>query len=311
MNNVKSILVARAKTGATLNEIMEDYRELIGEDIKIYHLRHILKHINGVWNELDTFGTIKWHIESARSKHIIDMIKRQRDERILNKKKKNELYNNYYFKYDNFTQTPYVAQSLNARPNGYLNNFQLFGDDFFLWMSVHELKSRLLPGHRVLQTGFCISGQFIKDATRRVYTSPYIDTNVIINLGSVDILHGHEYLDIVSDFNELINAFKKRGIIPVVTTLPPLANLGHSHEMKHTLSMFNNYLRNSQEYVIDLHECLVNRNNKIMYECYQLEARYVTGSCQPHVLWNKLGRQRILKYIKKNIAYLYDFYNCN
>ena len=72
--------------------------------------------------------------------------------------------------------------------------------------------------------------------------------------------------------------------------------------MCYKLEKFNNYIKEILYFVIDLTECFVNQSGHILFDCYQTDARYVTGSNRPNLLWNRIGRQRILKFLKIKIA---------
>lgn len=219
-------------------------------------------------------------------------------------------YQRHHYYFPNNAPCYYANSSFDSEYDydGYLHDFQLLGDDFFLSVAHYELNYNFRPGHKVLQCGLCISGQTIADATRRVLNSSSINNSIVVNVGSVDLLHGRELIDIISDYMALLEAFNFRGIKPIITTLAPLANLSHAKHTRNNLTKFNEFLRglSSDVSVIDLWQCMVDQHARTLYECYQLEARYVTGSCRPHVFWNKLGRQIVLKCLKKaltNIVY--------
>lgn len=178
-------------------------------------------------------------------------------------------FNNYQFSSGDPQYNPYQDQN-HFKNNGYLYSYQLIGDDFFLTLATMELHSNYNTKHRICQSGYCISGQTIRDVTHRVLNWPNLSKNVIVNIGSVDILHGHNLFEVIEDFKELLRAFEQRDIIPILTTLPPLANMAHNADVVMTLTKFNDYLRFTQDCVIDLWSCLVdNRSGRILYECYQ------------------------------------------
>lgn len=175
---------------------------------------------------------------------------------------------NYKFNSGDQDYNPFQDQH-HLTKNGFLYNYQLIGDDFFLSMATMELNSRINPRHRIAQSGFCVSGQTIRDATYRVLNWPQLSEHVIVNIGSVDILHGQNLFDMIGDFNDLVWALKQRGIEPIITTIAPLANMAHLPDIVMTVNKFNEYLKNNYPCVIDFCDCLVEKNGRIFYECYQ------------------------------------------
>lgn len=318
VKNVRGVLITRAKSGASMQEIIGDYRELVGENLQYFTLKAILDTTPGFSYTMDR-GEPIYRFESRQSKHISEMVKKQKIAKKSSygcKRKMNNSYgrnakmargnNNNYHSYD--TNNYHSYDTNNFRNSGYLCNYQLFGDDFFLTLAGYELGSRVETAHRIHHSGLCISGQTIHDVYNRVMKMDHINPNIILNIGSVDILHGHNLFNIVSDFRMLMWAFQSRGIKPILTTLPPIGNMAHTHDYRFTVIKFNEFLMSQNIFpVIDLFQCMVDPNGKILYECYQTEARYVTGSSQPHLLWNKLGRQRILQAITKQLSTVLTF----
>lgn len=143
------------------------------------------------------------------------------------------------------------------------------GDDFLLSVAKLEMGYAFKPGHSILQSGLCISGQTISDAVARLKVTPYVNNNIIVNIGSVDILHGHDLIDMQSDFVDLMTVFAKLRIQPIITTLAPLANGGHSPEMKEKIDKFNEFLKQNYWICFDLFDCLVDSSKRTLYDCYQ------------------------------------------
>lgn len=134
------------------------------------------------------------------------------------------------------------------------------------------LSTNILVGKRnISKSGFCISGQTIKDAAKLIENSTsMVDDTIIINIGSVDLLHGHDLIDMKHDFIRLLNAFKARQIIPVITTLAPLANISHIPRQRKTWQLFNNFLQKHYAYnLINIETCFVTQKGQTMYDCYQ------------------------------------------
>lgn len=192
----------------------------------------------------------------------------------------------------------------------YLYEYQLIGDDFFLNLALNDMQARLTneTARSIKRSGLCISGQTIRDAANYVakLLNP-IAEHVIVNIGTVDLLHGHEFVDMKCDFERLMAAFASRHIRPVITTLAPLANHGHNPDMRRRWSMFNAYLlKEFPMLVLDIMPCFVSGNGHTLHDCYQPIAKYVSGSNQPHALWNRVGRQRVLGLLKRQVYETFD-----
>lgn len=92
---------------------------------------------------------------------------------------------------------------------------------------------------------------------------------ILLNIGSVDLLHGRSSMDMQSDFIELYAELEKRGIHTVITTLAPLANTLHSTDIQMRWQQFNSFLLTKFQNVIDLTCCFVSNTNRVLFECYQ------------------------------------------
>ncbi|CAD7093050.1 unnamed protein product [Hermetia illucens] len=310
---MRSILISRAKTGATIQDLRSDYYEHTGEKFPFEeNIVDSLLNIPGVICYKDHNGTFIFNLSrtSPKSQHILNMVRNQkpsyksmqnRGSGIFFKSPRNGGDNQCFFR-DNYDYLNKWSRPQEYTENGsaHLYIYQLLGDDFFLFMAKMELNCQFTLGHRILQSGLCVSGQTIASAAERVRTFRNLSKYIIVNIGSVDILHGRDLMDMKHDFLELMKAFRLRNIFPIVTTLAPLANNYHRPCLKQNLEHFNEFLRHNWQ-ALDLWSIMVNRNGQTLYECYQSEARYVTGSNQPHVMWNKIGRQRILKFIKSQL----------
>lgn len=127
-------------------------------------------------------------------------------------------------------------------------------------------------GSGVQHTGLCVSGLSIRAAAKLVEITPSFKSNrLIFNIGSVDILHGHDMIEMCSDFEHLINVCERRGLQPIITTLAPLANISHSPEMVNNLRNFNKFLM--EEYfnytVIDIWSTLTNGHGLTNFDCFE------------------------------------------
>lgn len=118
-----------------------------------------------------------------------------------------------------------------------------------------------------------MSGQSIRDAAERIRKATYFDKySVIINIGSVDILHGHDLVDMRYDYEYLIEQCVARNLKVTITTLAPIANCTHNDETRQKLICFNNYLMDkySKLYmVIDLFSIMVSPRGCTLFDCFQ------------------------------------------
>lgn len=198
------------------------------------------------------------------------------------------------------------------------------------------IKSHIFPfgpfaEGQIRHCGLSVSGQTIEAAANRLRN--FNNIKIILNIGSVDLLHGRDVIEMRRDFDRLIRICNERRIQVVITTLAPLANTFHLEVLQEKWSAFNEYLLKTysrSHNVIDIRGCMMDaKGQRILFDCYQayesfinLFARlflsfirlihfalfvtfrlpqYMSGSNQPHMLWNRLGRQRVLKLIKSRI----------
>lgn len=181
-------------------------------------------------------------------------------------------------------------------------------------MALFEMKFKANQSARIRQSGHCVSGLRIKQATQRVLKLNKDEVqHVILNVGSVDIAEGKQSIEIIHDFAELLAACDSTGIIPIVTTLPPLPNyyLSNKHVI---LNAFNHYIRTTTFHsypVIDLNKGMIYKDGKTNINMYESAPVYVSGSKTSFVLWNRVGRKRMFSMIMKNIGqaliYLNEF----
>lgn len=125
----------------------------------------------------------------------------------------------------------------------------------------------------IQQTGLCVSGLSISAATKLVELSAYFKSqNLILNVGSVDILHGNSFRDMCIDFKRLINVCVQRNVSPIITTLAPLANRSHPSGIRDKLFEFNEHLLVEygwQYPIIDIWSQMVNSRCQIDFECFE------------------------------------------
>lgn len=366
---LRAIIIARTKEGATIDELIDDYKDLTNECLlSMFGNREIiadyLRGIEGVWSSFnEPNGPFVWYCNTKKTQHLSSMIKNQKSPRVnkrlqwrnqpvrmthtsinnvasssstimtgssgsgqrdkfyednINFVPKRYAWNRVQQQQRTPTYHPYLPpQKRQAQPvvsmgqRRYYSNmnnvpnfcgYQMIGDDFFLSLARWELGYSFDPGHTIQQSGLCISGLTIAEAADRVMKATFLNDRVIVNIGVVDLLHGHDFVDMQQDLLHLMKNFKNRGVNVILTTLSPLANSSHIPGVVDRLQKFNILIRNQNWNYIDLWRCFVNERHNTLYECFQPGPRHVTGSNQPHVLWNKLGRQRIIKFLKTNLA---------
>lgn len=149
-------------------------------------------------------------------------------------------------------------------------NFQLIGDDFFLDTARRSLRFRTHRDHAgVEELGLMKSGLKLKAAAKKVLSAKNLSKNVLIYLGTVDILCGRTFPDLREDFETLVEAMEERQVTPVFCTLAPIANHLIDNDMKNTLNTFNRYLKNQQHLLIlDLNPYFLDQEGRVDFNFY-------------------------------------------
>lgn len=117
--------------------------------------------------------------------------------------------------------------------------------------------------------GLCISGLTIKIAYRTiVYGQQKCPTsNVILNIGTFDLLNGRTAENMIEDIGKLVNGLQRKNLQPIFTTLAPLPNhLGDAIDERR--QSFNKFIREHFD-VIDIEKCFLSNENRVLRECYQ------------------------------------------
>ena len=165
-----------------------------------------------------------------------------------------------------------------------------------------ELGFRMVNHEHIFQSGFCVSGLTIAEATRNIEK---IGSNkiVLLNVGSVDIIQGKELVDLICDMFRLIKVCDNHRITPILTTILPVVNCRAGNRVSVT-DGFNEFLmRNPFNFpVIELHKLFLDTNGNVDLRCYQPSPRFVSGMRNPLVLWNCLGRQRVHKALTQELG---------
>ncbi|XP_063700356.1 maternal effect protein oskar [Culicoides brevitarsis] len=185
--------------------------------------------------------------------------------------------------------------------DGYLGDYQLMGDDFMLSLAKIDLgfKFQKDPVTGRLCIGYSVSGLTVK-RLERIVRSLQIDTKAIVYIGTVDILLGASLTSLQHDFTDLLSAFRERGVEPVLCTLAPIGEEGNIYDG--LITEFNNWLTTRNWTVADVNRCFIGEDGKPIRKVYQKDPRKVSGCHVRHLLWNKLGRQRVLKCLSHFIG---------
>uniref|UniRef100_A0A182P0C4 OSK domain-containing protein n=1 Tax=Anopheles epiroticus TaxID=199890 RepID=A0A182P0C4_9DIPT len=373
---LRSVIITRSKAGATIDEIIEDYRELTGTHLlnMFFSRAELISYLcmmEGVWCSTDgAHGLMLWFCSTARTKHVVNMIQQQRSPRGTSSTYRRYMPRaraNVPVHSNNVQQLGYAtvatettipshvafgdvvatqppettsrpyqpyrvmrapraerkhpyARRAGGRPAGTgwrqsrsdeldfsmygpsYHRHQLVGDDFFLAIAKWELGFPFDEGHAIDMSGLCISGLTLSEAAKRVELAPFIADHVLVNVGTVDLLHGRAMIDLIHDFDQLVARFRERNVEPIMTTLTPIANSGGRTTMTERLLKLNEYICRTCPRTIDLWKNFVNSDGSVRFECFQPGPRKVSGSIMPHVLWNKLGRQHMLGVLGNEIA---------
>lgn len=157
----------------------------------------------------------------------------------------------------------------------------------------------------VLYCGLCKSGLTIKDATESIREQIRETRNIIVYLGSVDIIKGRNLAELQKDFTGFLLACTEKRFTPVLCTLAPIP----THQLgtrKAALLEFNKYLeavaREMDLPVIDIHKTFIKPNGSFEEYCYAVAPRGVSGMKDWIAPWSQIGRQRFLAMTRKNIG---------
>uniref|UniRef100_A0A336KEW7 CSON007657 protein n=1 Tax=Culicoides sonorensis TaxID=179676 RepID=A0A336KEW7_CULSO len=327
---IKSLLSLRANS--TCAELLKDYDEIVGDNRlprNFKDLRRLLQSIPEVKCIRNDYGLEMWEVRRTFNNNNNN--KKSEYKFMKNDKPRGNFQNTGPSKKRSKSNSRTSSQTSSftaAQPqrkrqrfldhnitghhriidlDGYINNYQLMGDDFMLSLAKIDLGFKWTkdPKTQVLRIGYCISGMSIKELSRIVRSSAYIDSRVVVYIGSVDILSGHKLDSIINDYFDLVSAFRERGIEPLLCTLAPLGDPARGDSYDGIVNGFNCWLESRKWRVIDINRCFIDDNGQTIRSVYQKDPRNVTGCNVRHLLWNKLGRQRVLKKLKNSLL---DFF---
>jgi maternal-effect protein oskar len=125
------------------------------------------------------------------------------------------------------------------------------GDDFLLGFAILELKEEANRTGGLLQSGLCVSGMTISKATSKLrdLRNQKFD-RILIYLGSFDIINGKQLIELMNDFDELVDVCLRMNLKAVACTLAPLPLHEEGNRME-TLMGFNKYLKTMSKVVAE------------------------------------------------------------
>jgi maternal effect protein oskar len=179
----------------------------------------------------------------------------------------------------------------------------MVGDNFFLNLAVFSMGYRMNERNKVLQSGFCVSGQTIDQATDLVAKmSP--NQIILVNIGSVDIMKGKQTIELIVSLVRFMTTCKNNSITPILTTLLPIANYRVPATRVKILNEYNELImQNPFNFpVIALHEAFNKSDGKMSENYYQSVTRFASGFKKPIVFWSTSGRERIMNLLKQEIG---------
>lgn len=98
-------------------------------------------------------------------------------------------------------------------------------------------------------------------------TYEFLTENVILNIGTFDLLNGRTAEEMIGSIVRLLNAMKEKKLQPILTTLAPLANHLNG-ELDERRKSFNKFIRDNF-YCIDIEKCFLSNEERPLLHCYQ------------------------------------------
>ncbi|KAG4066629.1 hypothetical protein HA402_007265 [Bradysia odoriphaga] len=334
---LEMIIANRNEHGTTLSDIQADYNSAFGESLESMfgsswsdYLRNWLSHsIDNVFMKQAPGGYTLYFIREAELLKKVDALSNNENiKAILHKLNidpnnikarraaggpSQSSFNSTgmrwvsSFQGVNSSQRASLVQSAPPKLAEFYNH-TLIGDNFFLELSHIDLQLQKTKKKNIERIGLCISGQSIKSACRTISYSPYQFSTkyVILNIGTFDLLNGRSVEQIIADIVRLLNVIQSKGLKAILTTLAPLPNhLGN--EIEERRKAINKFMREEFEF-IDIESCFLSNGSRVLRECYQEKPRTVGGSSHPVLLWNRVGRQRALQLMKREIPNIHPLF---
>lgn len=109
----------------------------------------------------------------------------------------------------------------------------------------------------------------MKSAYRTILYSPFkfSTNNVILNIGTFDLLNGRSGEQMMTDIVRLLNALLTKNLQAILTTLAPLPNHLNG-EIEDRRQSFNKFIREHFDF-IDIEKCFLTNEKRVLLECYQ------------------------------------------
>lgn len=185
-----------------------------------------------------------------------------------------------------------------------LHGCPVIGDNFFYTLAQLDLGFQIRESKSgFLQCGMTKNGMTIKMAQKMVKQEIESGKIIIVNIGSSDILNDRQLIELMEDMIHFLLTCKQKEVIPILTTLAPLPTFALGNR-RDTLLNFNKFIAvNPFGYpVIDLYELFLNPHGKIDLHAFQPQTRKAHGSRQKILMWNRLGRKRVLDQLTDRMA---------
>lgn len=181
-------------------------------------------------------------------------------------------------------------------------NCTLIGDNFFLNLAMIDMGFRFQRRDRLFHSGHCVSGLTIAEATRNIERIAH-NKIVLLNVGSIDIVHGKELVELIFAMMRLFRTCHMNNITPVITTLAPLANYQLGNRVA-VMRGFNDFLlKNPFNFpVVELHKNFLTNDGSMDINCYQQAPRHVSGMKKPLVFWSRMGHLRVMRTLKQELG---------
>lgn len=173
-------------------------------------------------------------------------------------------------------------------------------------------RSRLDTNNKRKYAGLSETGLSIRNAIHKVHRGINICRRVIVHVGAYDILVGRDAFSIKGDLKNLMNAFHKRGIDPIICTISPIANKAFCKTHRGTWEDVNDFICAQEDWcVLDLDNVLRLEDNRINFDLFIPYSVPINGQNQFTIsLWNRTGRDMVLAYIE-DVIMAFDSENFN
>lgn len=138
-----------------------------------------------------------------------------------------------------------------------MNFYPKIKTNFHIFLAQNDDSDADLIAHNF---SFCSISQTIREAILHLEEAPEGRFNgkaAIINIGATDIFNGISFEELIKNYIELFDLCEVVGVDPIVTTILPIAKANESNEMMWKVHMFNQFLKENFENVIDMWSCMM------------------------------------------------------